>query len=419
MVSRSVPLFGLSLLVFASLTSIRPAYAQASTETPAQAAAAKAAAAEAAAKQAATEATAKQAAARQAAMDAAKTPAGPARTAAEATAKQAAAEATAAQVAARQAFVQAATARQQANAALLAERRAAAQQAAAERQAQIAAARQAQAAQAAARKAAPQPAAAGPAPAVAKTPAAAAAQTAAPVAAPATVSQKAVAGKTSAAPGSKPAANGAPNSTVTQISDTVTSVFGKPNTAAVNSKGGAAAGAAAPGRGSPSANALLPKTNPAANTPPAAANTPPAAPARSSADLLPSGAFGVGQSGDTILTVYGCAKHATQILCTTTISNQSKSDTQLHSSLAWGDAFIVDDQGNKHQRSMGYFLNADGEPRLDMDVPYGQSTKYVLVFNNISGQASKVALHSDSSGLDVEEIPVTDSSSAPAASSKK
>lgn len=127
----------------------------------------------------------------------------------------------------------------------------------------------------------------------------------------------------------------------------------------------------------------------------------------------------MGQSGDTILTVYGCAQRGTQIMCTTTISNQSKSDTQLHSSLAWGDTFIVDDHGNKHQRSMGYFLNADGEPRLDMDVPYGQTAKYVLVFNNVSGGASKVALHSDSSGLDVEEIPAADPGAARAAGSKK
>ena len=77
--------------------------------------------------------------------------------------------------------------------------------------------------------------------------------------------------------------------------------------------------------------------------------------------------MGVGQLGNTILTVYGCSRQGTQVSCTTDLSNQNKSDTQLQSSVAWSDAFIIDDRGDRHQRAIGFFLNIDGEKRVDLE----------------------------------------------------
>jgi hypothetical protein len=123
----------------------------------------------------------------------------------------------------------------------------------------------------------------------------------------------------------------------------------------------------------------------------------------------------VGQLGNTILTVYGCSRQGTQVSCTTDLSNQNKSDTQLQSSVAWSDAFIIDDRGDRHQRAIGFFLNIDGEKRVDLDVPYGQSVRYIFVFNDVLAKVSKVSLHSVAGGLNVENIPVTDPNAAPAA----
>jgi hypothetical protein len=112
--------------------------------------------------------------------------------------------------------------------------------------------------------------------------------------------------------------------------------------------------------------------------------------------------------------VYGCSRQGTQVVCSTDLSNQNKSDTKLQSSVAWSDAFIIDDRGDRHQRAIGFFLNIDGEKRMDLDVPYGQSVRYIFVFNDVSAKVSKVSLHSPAGGLDVENIPLTDPNLTPA-----
>lgn len=121
------------------------------------------------------------------------------------------------------------------------------------------------------------------------------------------------------------------------------------------------------------------------------------------------------QGSNSILTVYGCSRQGSQVLCDTDLSNQDKSGTQLDSSMAWSDTYVVDDRGDRHERTIGFFLNADGEKRINLDVPYGQSIRYILVFNNVPAEVSKISLHGATGGLDVESVPVTDSKAAPAA----
>jgi len=122
------------------------------------------------------------------------------------------------------------------------------------------------------------------------------------------------------------------------------------------------------------------------------------------------------QGSNSILTVYGCTRQGTQVLCDTDLSNQDKSGAQLDSSMAWSDTYVVDDRGDRHQRTIGFFLNVDGQKRINLDVPYGQSVRYILVFNDVPAQVSKISLHGTASTLDVESIPVSDSKAAPAAS---
>jgi hypothetical protein len=115
-----------------------------------------------------------------------------------------------------------------------------------------------------------------------------------------------------------------------------------------------------------------------------------------------------------ILTVYGCNRLGTQITCDTDLSNQSQTVTQVKSADAWKDVFLVDDKGDRHVRAMGFFLNEAGAQRMDMVIPYGESSRYILVFNNVPAKVSSVTLKSSQSGLDVEGISVT-ASGAPAA----
>ncbi len=100
-------------------------------------------------------------------------------------------------------------------------------------------------------------------------------------------------------------------------------------------------------------------------------------------------------------------RQGTQVACDTQLSNQNKSETLVQSSVAWKDAFIVDDRGDRHQRAIGFFLNIDGEQRQDLDIPYGSSARYIFVFNDVSPKVSKVTLRSAVGGLFVQDIPVT------------
>jgi hypothetical protein len=79
----------------------------------------------------------------------------------------------------------------------------------------------------------------------------------------------------------------------------------------------------------------------------------------------------------------------------------------------WKDAFIIDDRGDRHQRSSGFFVNVDGDQRQAMDIPYGQSARYIFVFNDVSPKVQQVTLKSATGGLNVENIPVAGVSVTP------
>jgi hypothetical protein len=123
----------------------------------------------------------------------------------------------------------------------------------------------------------------------------------------------------------------------------------------------------------------------------------------------------VAQYSNTILTVYGCTRQGTQVLCDSDLSNQNTADTQLQSSVAWKDAFIIDDRGDRHQRSSGFFVNVDGDQRANMDVPYGQSARYIFVFNDVSSKVQQITLKSATGGLNVVNIPVSSADGSSAA----
>ena len=50
-----------------------------------------------------------------------------------------------------------------------------------------------------------------------------------------------------------------------------------------------------------------------------------------------------------------------QVACNTDLTNQNQKDTLVQAGDVWKDAFIVDDRGDRHQRSSGFFLNVDGD----------------------------------------------------------
>jgi len=181
-------------------------------------------------------------------------------------------------------------------------------------------------------------------------------------------------------------------------------------------KGGttpATGNAALSANGTPGA---APGATPAAAPPaaPVVAGPPVAgAPTRSRGDVA-GGALGFAQYKNTILTVYGCTRQGsgTQVSCDTDLSNQDQANTQLGSDTQWSDIYAIDDRGDRHNRSMGFFMNDDGEKRMNMDISYGDSARYVLVFNNISAKATSLSLHSTNGGLDVEQISIANGGSA-------
>jgi hypothetical protein len=126
---------------------------------------------------------------------------------------------------------------------------------------------------------------------------------------------------------------------------------------------------------------------------------PAAAPSHATADGL-----GSAQGQNTRLVVYGCGRQDTQVACVSELTNQNQADTLMQSAELWKDAFIVDDRGDRHPRSRGFFLNIDGEQRTQIDVSYGKSARFVLVFDDVQPRVQKVALRSASGGLDVEDI---------------
>jgi hypothetical protein len=136
---------------------------------------------------------------------------------------------------------------------------------------------------------------------------------------------------------------------------------------------------------------------------PAAPKTPPS--------TAPAGSLGSAQAQNTKLIVYGCGRQDMQVACVTDLANQNQKDTLVQAADIWKDAFIVDDRGDRHLRSAGFFLNIDGDQRPQLDIAYGKTARFVLMFDGVQSKVQKVALRS-TSGLDVEEITVIDPNAA-------
>lgn len=117
-----------------------------------------------------------------------------------------------------------------------------------------------------------------------------------------------------------------------------------------------------------------------------------------------SGALGFGQSATNKLAVYGCGRQDAQVACVTDVTNQNQKDTLMQAADVWKNAFIVDDRGDRHQRTAGFFLNIDGDQRSQIDVSYGKTVRFVLMFDSVPTKVQKVALRSGTDSLDVEDI---------------
>jgi hypothetical protein len=119
------------------------------------------------------------------------------------------------------------------------------------------------------------------------------------------------------------------------------------------------------------------------------------------------------QWGNTILTVYGCARQGSTVLCDTDLSNQRQGNTQFNSQY-WYHVFLIDDRGDRHRRASAYFLNADGQPREMLDIPYGQSARFVMVFNDVTPNAATAKLISTGAELNIENISLNGQQAQPA-----
>ncbi len=122
----------------------------------------------------------------------------------------------------------------------------------------------------------------------------------------------------------------------------------------------------------------------------------------------------MGQWGNTILTVYGCTRQGSTVLCDTDLSNQRQGNTEFNTQY-WYHTFLVDDRGDRHRRASAYFLNADGEPRQMLDISYGQSARLIMVFNDVSPNAATAKLISTGAELNVENISLNGQQAQPAA----
>jgi hypothetical protein len=116
------------------------------------------------------------------------------------------------------------------------------------------------------------------------------------------------------------------------------------------------------------------------------------------------GGLGGAQWQTTKLVVYGCGRQDMQVACVTELANQNQKDTLVRAGDVWADAFIVDDRGDRHQRTTGFFLNIDGDQRQQLDITYGKTARFILMFDGVPAKVQKVALRSATGGLDVEEI---------------
>jgi hypothetical protein len=105
--------------------------------------------------------------------------------------------------------------------------------------------------------------------------------------------------------------------------------------------------------------------------------------------------------------VYGCGRQEQKVACVTNLTNQNQQDTLVHSADIWKDAFIVDDRGDRHQRTDGFFLNIDGDQRQQLDIDYGKTAQFILMFDGVQAKVEKVALRSATGGLNVADISLT------------
>jgi hypothetical protein len=64
--------------------------------------------------------------------------------------------------------------------------------------------------------------------------------------------------------------------------------------------------------------------------------------------------------------------------------------------------------GDRHPRTAGFLLNIDGDQRPQLDISFGKSARFVLMFDGVQTKVQKVALRSATGGLDVEEITLID-----------
>ena len=116
------------------------------------------------------------------------------------------------------------------------------------------------------------------------------------------------------------------------------------------------------------------------------------------------GGLGSAQSGSTKLVVEGCGRQDTRVACVTELTNQNQKDTLVHATDVWADAFIVDDRGDRHARSSAFFLNIDGDQRPQLDISYGKTARFILMFDDVPTKVQKVTLRSASGSLDVEDV---------------
>lgn len=230
----------------------------------------------------------------------------------------------------------------------------------------------------------------------------------------------------SPAPGSATAAAGNTGG-ASQLSSILTSVFGgngggSSGSPAAGSKGGspggAGSGAASNSSGSGNQNTLAQVSNTLTSVfgNKSGGAAPAEAAPKSPQPGVPDGALGMAQTPMTKLVVYGCGRQDKQVACVTDLTNQNQKDTLVQAADAWKDAFIVDDRGDRHQRSNGFFLNVDGDQRPQLDISYGKSARFILLFDEVQTKVQKVALRSATGGLDVEEINLIDPNAAVQAS---
>lgn len=197
---------------------------------------------------------------------------------------------------------------------------------------------------------------------------------------------QAAAGKSSA--GSSGTGSG--TSASSEVTTVLSTLFAKGSGDGSTSGGGENAGA--PGKSGKGGSGKGGQAQPAPAAPQPALNA------------LPAGALGTAQYQNTKLTVYGCGRQGTQVLCVTDLTNQNPQDTLVKGDSAWKDAFIVDDRGDRHTRADGYFLNVDGEQRQQLDIDYGKSAHFILAFDTVQSKVEKVTLRSTTGGLNVPDI---------------